>query len=148
MTDSAMHKSEGKQRVQIVPLEVLFGVADVMDNVIKAGKYPEDDWRKGMSYKEILGSILRHLIKWSSPFHSDFDDDDGGTGLNHLDHALTCLMYLRWYTIYKPDFDDRYKGETKKRSTYTCPKCGMGADPTVGCLRCGYINGIRIKDNG
>jgi hypothetical protein len=85
-----------------LPLDVLEGVADVCQ--FGATKYSMNNWRKGMSWSKILNSCLRHITKWQS--NIDLDEE---SKLHHLDHAIINLMYLRWYTINRIEFDDRYK---------------------------------------
>ena len=87
-----------------MPVSLNIAVAEVLKEGAK--KYAPNNWRKGMSWQAVLGCALRHLMKWASPWHSDFDDE---TNLNHLWHVATNIAFLIEYEKSCPDKDDRYK---------------------------------------
>ena len=58
-----------------------------------ANKYAPNNWRRGMRWGEVFGGLQRHLTAWNEG--EDIDSkEDGGSGLNHLDHAAACLAFL------------------------------------------------------
>ncbi len=68
-----------------------------------AAKYAPNNWRRGMRWGEVFGGLKRHLDAWNEG--EDIDaKEDGGSGLNHLDHAAACLAFLCHMVS-----DERYK---------------------------------------
>jgi len=99
---SALHKDEGKLRVDLVPPEALEGIALVLDYGL--AKYAERNWERGMLFSRMYGSVLRHLTMawWNG---NDIDDE---SGLHHLDHALCDLAFLvTWIKREMTEWDDR-----------------------------------------
>lgn len=76
-----------------------------------SGKYETFNFLKGLEMNDTLDSLKRHLMKFESPYYSDFDEE---SGLNHLSHvAWNALVALHFYKT-RPDLDDRYKKRKKK----------------------------------
>lgn len=94
-----------KPRVDLLPTFPLMQVAKVL--TFGANKYAADNWRAGISYRRLYAATLRHLFAWN-----DGEDLDPETQLNHIDHAICELLFLRQMIESKPELDDRYK-ETK-----------------------------------
>lgn len=67
-------------------------------------KYDVDNWAKGMPWREMLGSLLRHLGDFSRG-----RDRDAQSGLHPLDHAAACLGILVDYVRTGAGTDDRLK---------------------------------------
>lgn len=93
---------DGKPRYDLVPPEALESLAKVLS--YGANKYAQRNWEKGMKWGRVFGSLMRHLWKWWSPFHSDTDEE---TGFSHLDHALCNVAFLIAYEQRKIGEDDR-----------------------------------------
>ena len=108
--------NDGKNPLELVPPSLIFAVGEVL----KAGaaKYAPRNWERGMSHTTVLGCLLRHVFKYASPFHSDFDEE---TGLHHLWHAACNVAMLIEYQQTCPELDDRIKYD-------------MPVNPTVGPL--------------
>lgn len=73
-----------------------------------AEKYEVYNWAKGIKYSRVYGALLRHLWAWWRR-----EENDAETGLNHLAHAMCCLMFLLHYSGKRRkyrSFDDRPKG--------------------------------------
>lgn len=103
MTEGTKY-DEGKNRLDLIPVESLFEVGRVY--TFGAKKYEDHNWRKGIAWSRIYGAIQRHLNAfWSG------QDTDIESGLSHLAHATWGCLTLLWYAIYKKDFDDRWKNE-------------------------------------
>lgn len=70
------------------------------------GKYDTFNFLKGLELNDTMDSLKRHLVKFESPYESDFDEE---TELNHLAHiawnALVALHFLKT----RPELDDRYQ---------------------------------------
>lgn len=96
----------GKPPLDLLSRVWLEGTADVL--AFGAKKYAAHNWRKGIQFSRLLASAQRHLLAFQ-----DGEDLDKETGLPHLYHASCCLMFLSELHLRKPQFDDRYKEETK-----------------------------------
>lgn len=70
-----------------------------------AKKYEPYNWTKGIKYSRVFAALLRHLWAW---FRGENDDPE--THINHLAHAMCCLMFLLHYEVNRlkyHEFDDR-----------------------------------------
>jgi hypothetical protein len=95
---------EGKARVDLIAPNCLLGIATVLEYGAK--KYAENNWRKGMKWGRVIGSLLRHTYQFMAG-----EDVDSETGLPHVDHIACNAMFLcEYYRVHKA-LDDRYKGE-------------------------------------
>lgn len=95
----------------IIPLEVLDGVARV--RAFGGAKYGLWNFQGGMPWRRPVAAALRHIFKWCMG-----EDHDPESGEHHLDHAITTLMLARYYTLHRPDLDDRPGGPAAdKRGT-------------------------------
>lgn len=105
MKDEGVIKDDnGKCRLELLPYDALHGVADVF--AYGANKYYQDSWRSNepAEYSRTFGSVLRHLTSWYAG-----QDDDPESDLNHVDHAISQLLILRYVMLNRPDKDDRFK---------------------------------------
>lgn len=94
---------KGKPQLSLLPREALEGAARVAE--FGAKKYARDNWRGGMPWCRPADAVLRHVEAFI-----DGEEVDAESGEHPLDHALFTLMMLRWYTIHRPDLDNRFKG--------------------------------------
>lgn len=85
-----MKKDEGKPRWELIAYDAVEGVAKVL--TFGANKYSARNWEKGIAYGRVFGAVMRHLWKWWQG-----EDKDAETGLSHLDHAATEIMFLSAY---------------------------------------------------
>ena len=80
-----------KPPLELVPMALTRGCARALGHGAK--KYAPNNWRRGMRWGEVFGALKRHLDAWNEG--EDIDaQEDGGSGLNHLDHAAACLAFL------------------------------------------------------
>ena len=104
-SEAALNFDAGKERLDLVPPEAIYGIARAFEDGMKKG-YPVNNWLKGMSYTRQIGCILRHLFVWMLGRQKDPE-----SGLHPLDHAICRLAMLVTYEAH-PDryvnFDDRY----------------------------------------
>jgi hypothetical protein len=103
--DNVIKDDSGKTRLELLPFATLTGVADVF--AYGADKYYQDSWRsaKPAVYSRSFGSVLRHLTKWYAG-----EDIDPESGLNHVDHAISQLLILRYSMLNNAgECDDRFK---------------------------------------
>ncbi len=98
--ESAQKKDHGKAPVELVPAVFIEEVAKVLAHGVK--KYAADDWTKGLPWRRILGSTLRHIYAWSRR-----EDIDLESGLSHLSHAACNICFLIVWSKTKKELDDR-----------------------------------------
>lgn len=76
-----------KPRMYLLPPKALTEVAKVL--TFGANKYDEDNWKKLDNLQNrYTGAALRHIFA-----HMDGEELDPETGLDHLAHALCCLLF-------------------------------------------------------
>jgi hypothetical protein len=88
----AVHHDEGKSPLAECPLAVIEAVANVLDWGFKSGKYEKDNWKKGMPWRKLLNSALRHIRE-----HLEGRTIDPECGNPHLHKAATNLAMLCHY---------------------------------------------------
>lgn len=93
-----------KVPLELVPPSLIFAVGEVLK--VGAKKYEPRNWERGMKWTTVYGCIMRHLMKWVSPFHSDVDEE---SGLNHLWHVASNVAMLIEYENTCKELDDRVK---------------------------------------
>jgi hypothetical protein len=93
---------DGKNRVDLLPIEALEAVAEVL--TFGAKKYEANNWRKGFAWTRLLGAALRHTFAFMRG-----QDKDPETGKSHIAHAACCLLFLLSHIITKSGTDDRVK---------------------------------------
>lgn len=96
-----LHKDEGKAPLALVPRSLLEAVSRVLE--FGARKYKADNWRLGIEWRRVAGSLLRHTFAWL-----EGEDKDPESGLSHLAHAATNVAFLLEYERTHQELDDRY----------------------------------------
>jgi hypothetical protein len=95
---------ENKPAMDLLPPEVLESVASVL--TYGAKKYEPHNWMKGILYSRVYAAAQRHMNAFWAGEASDEE-----SGHHHLDHALCCLMFLRYYerhsAVHYAAYDDR-----------------------------------------
>lgn len=91
----------GKPRMELLSPFALEEMAKVM--TMGAVKYGDENWRMGLSWRRVLGAVLRHVFAYMRR-----EDKDPETGLSHLAHASCGLMFLLEYSTSHKELDDRY----------------------------------------
>lgn len=97
----ASHHDAGKAPVAELPTMPLEEVAKVVG--YGAEKYGMNNWRKGMPWMKLLNSTLRHIYAFIRG-----ENLDAESGLPHLAHACTNLLFLIQYMQDHQKLDDRY----------------------------------------
>lgn len=103
---------QGKARIDLWSADVIEEVSKVHE--FGAKKYAEYNWAEGLDYHRPFGAAMRHLWAWWRG-----EENDKETGLNHLAHAMCCVMYLLHYSLNKRryrSFDNRPKIYSRRRS--------------------------------
>lgn len=91
----------GKLRLELESQAARMGLAAVL--TYGAKKYEDDNWRKGMGWRRLIGAAQRHLAAFAAG-----EDNDPESGLPHIDHAACCLHFLSEYQKTGRGTDDRF----------------------------------------
>ncbi len=65
-------------------------------------KYGANTYRRGLNWSRYVGAALRHIYAWYGG-----EKNDPESGLHHLAHAITNLIFLLDFEDIKSEFDDR-----------------------------------------
>ena len=99
----AVKNDQGKPQYHLLPNDVLQSVGAVLAFGASAEKYEAHNWRKGMAWSRMFDAAQRHI--WA---FWEGEDNDPESGLPHLAHAVTCLMFLCSYHLSETGEDDRF----------------------------------------
>lgn len=93
----------GKPLMSAVVPEFREGLAKVL--TFGANKYSRNNWLQGTEYLRLLDSVHRHIAAFERG-----EDLDPESGLSHLYHAATNLMFISYFQEHYDkysQFDDR-----------------------------------------
>lgn len=93
MEPQGIKHDEGKLRWGLLSFQAVQELVKVL--TFGAGKYGDRNWENGINYDRVYEAALRHLTSWWMR-----EDRDPETGLNHLAHAMCCIMFLLHYSIF------------------------------------------------
>ncbi len=102
----AIKHDEEKVRLDLLSPIALNEIAKVL--TFGAKKYSDHNWRNGFKWSRLLGATLRHIFAFIGG-----QDKDPETGLSHLAHAGSCIMFLLEHESTHKDLDDRYHPSVK-----------------------------------
>lgn len=105
MSEQAINKGSGKPQHSLVARSIINAIATVMTDSANTGKYPRENWRKGLPWHEPYDKIQRHLTDWW-----DRKDIDPESKRSALWHAACDLMILIEYEEKGIGVDDRWGG--------------------------------------
>lgn len=107
--EQADRYNEGKPRWSLVDFSSLEPLVRVLEYGAK--KYDDDNWKKGLPFKEVCESMMRHLIAFMGG-----EDLDQESHQPHLGHIMANCMFLEYYVTsgLNSKFDDRYENSTYK----------------------------------
>jgi len=96
----------GKPRLELIDPEFILGVGKVL--TFGAEKYEDDNWKKATpaDRKRSTGSLLRHTMAYQKG-----EMIDPESGLEHLYHMATNIMFMSWYDMEAEKKNDS-KGQT------------------------------------
>ena len=92
---------EGKPRFDLIPAQPLWEIAEVL-TISGECKYTPRDWEKGIRWRKVFSSIMRHLYRWFQG-----EDMDSDTGKSHLAHAVAQILFLMEFSRTHKELDDR-----------------------------------------
>lgn len=115
----------GKLQWSLVDFEALKPMVEVLE--FGAEKYSPDNWKKGLPYKKLCDSLLRHVFEFMAG-----DDYDPESQKPLVGHILCNAMFLSYMFLNRSDMDDRV-GETDPVTEKTDPYVQMCKDlfPTL-----------------
>lgn len=131
---------QDKPRMDLIDSEAMEELAKVL--TFGAKKYAEDNWRKGIKIRRLIGAGLRHMFAFLRG-----EDNDEETGLSHIAHAMCCCMFIIWTLKHREDLDDRYK-ENKREANPTfnvwqrVGRRGYTGTWVVKCVRRSFSRGF------
>ena len=112
--------NDGKVALSLCPAEIREWIASVLQDACEGrAEYERNNWRKGLSWVDNLDSVLRHITAFEKG-----QDVNPDTGIHHLKHALTRLMFSVYYVEHALGVDDRYSAPRRLLSSClpaTCP---------------------------
>jgi hypothetical protein len=108
MTNEGNKWDENKLRYDLIPPDGLVDIVKILTD--GATKYGERNWELGMSWSRLYAAAMRHLQAWAIR-----EDNDPESGMFHMAHACTNLLFLLTYQHRGIGIDDRpeIKGELK-----------------------------------
>lgn len=104
---SARH-NEGKTQTREIDPAFILGMGDVLTK--SRAKYEHFNWCKPTKLSTPYESAMRHLMAFQAG-----EDIDKETGLSHLLHVATNIMFMHYHITNNPEeCDDRFFKEGKK----------------------------------
>ena len=100
MAERGVKFDGNKLRMDLLPPELLLGVADVLTH--GANKYGGRNWELGMDWSRVSGALLRHFVAWMGG-----EDIDPESGKPHLSHVACNIAFLIAYAERNIGNDDR-----------------------------------------
>ena len=97
-----------KPRLSLIPIEALWALGDAL--TYGEQHYGTNNWRAGLPITVLLDAAMRHISQFANGETHDKD-----SGCHHLGSAMANLSFAIWMTIFKPNFDDRYKHENNTK---------------------------------
>lgn len=107
---AAIKADLGKNQLALLPLRAIEQIGLVM--TYGAEKYSANNWRKGFKWTRLVSASMRHLFAWCRG-----EDLDPESGISHIAHSATNLLFLLEMIITSTGEDDRYlyPGETNDK---------------------------------
>jgi hypothetical protein len=105
--EQAKRYNGGKLRWSLVDFRSLEPLVRVLE--YGAEKYDDDNWKKGLPFKQVCESIMRHLLAFMRGESLDYE-----SGQPHTAHIMANCMFLEYYFTsgLNSKFDDRYENST------------------------------------
>jgi hypothetical protein len=91
---------KGKNRLELIDASFIEELGKVM--TFGAEKYDDDNWRKGMEWRKVIGCMKRHASKFEQGVSIDEE-----SGCHHLALVAANAMFLWYYETYNKGLDNR-----------------------------------------
>lgn len=103
--------NKGKIKLSLCPTSTIAAVASTLQTNSESnnGKYPDNNWRKGMKWSIVIDCLQRHLEDFKNG--EDVDEEDG---IPTIWKVLTNAAFLVEYSQTCPELDDRFSDEQFK----------------------------------
>jgi len=98
----ALRYNQGKRKWALVDFKSLEPMVEVLE--YGEEKYASWNWMKGQEVTSICESLLRHTFAFM-----DGEDNDPESGLSHLGHMMSNLMFISYMLREKPEWDNRHE---------------------------------------
>ena len=85
---------DGKLQFSLIPPEIKLYLAEVL--TFGAKKYAPNNWQK-IDVKRYYDALERHMNAFQLG-----EENDKESGMHHLKHALTNMMFITWLELNKP----------------------------------------------
>ena len=96
-------KADGnKNQLELLPFRAIEQVGLVL--TYGASKYSAHNWRKGFEWTRLTGAAMRHLFAFMRG-----EDLDPESGISHLAHSATNILFLLEMILTNTGNDDRYQ---------------------------------------
>ena len=104
---------DGKNRLELIDPEFILGVGKVL--TFGAEKYEADNWKNATweDRQKSAGSLLRHTMAYQGG-----EMIDPESGLEHLYHMATNIMFMAWYDRNLVNPNPRHTMNDSKGQTY------------------------------
>lgn len=105
--EAKLRDKERKPALSLIPTHPLMEVGKVLSysSLGPNPKYAKDLWRtEPVKVSERVGSALRHIMDWN-----EGQEEDPGSGLHPIAHAITQLMMAMETARTNPEEDDRWR---------------------------------------
>ncbi len=99
---------QGKAPLDLIPYESLVEIGKVLE--FGRGKYGRANWADGINYSRLIAAAPRHIGQFN-----DGEDLDNETKTIHAANAATNLIFLIWMFKNRPDLDDRWTKDVKRK---------------------------------
>ena len=111
--DLAKRFDLGKLRWDLIPDDAMEKLAEVYTH--GSVKYADENWRNGMQWKRVIGSLKRHTKAFTTG-----EDIDADSGCLHLGMVIWNAITLLWYQLEQIDGDNRIKTCKNPELMITC----------------------------
>ncbi len=102
---TAVKHDGGKPRMDLLPPELMFAVAEILTFGADVKEYGARNWEQGMEWGRVYAALQRHLNQWWDTTQPDIDEE---SGKSHLWHAACCITFLLTYEQRGLGEDTRY----------------------------------------
>lgn len=111
--DAARRFDLGKLRWDLLPDDAIEKIVEIYTH--GAIKYADENWRNGMQWKRVIGSLKRHLKAFTIG-----EDIDADSGCLHLSQVAWNAITLLWYQLEQIEGDNRIKTCKNPELMITC----------------------------